>query len=616
MAENNFKQQLELAQSLANQSDFNGAIATFESVLAEQSDQIDAIMGLGNCCLQIGDIEKAFKQYEKGRELRPSAVDFAYQYAHCLFLGGYQKESLTELQRATGLCGDDPFFCTEIARLLVKLGEAQGALGLLDRLKQLTVDDQLIMSQALGLQNRWAESVQLLHRLRTELPSEAFLAGELSLAAAHNRDYRLAIANFEEYLKLSTPKANDYLRFADLLVLGGELQRARHALEQCKDESQDNKFVADWHFLSSRLSRAQHDSNSAQESCEASLKLSPANGQAWSALVEFCDDFRLEEHKNQLSDLIEKQAFSSSYQLELAEKAFARCCARLGEIESATSALKEANQRAAADLDRRKARYSKQTYKREVNSIIEQFPRALFDLPGAKPTAVEGTPIFIVGVPRSGSSLIEQLLVQDKSIQRGGEQEAVNLVINEYWRQNSMANIPLPKDLTQEQWSHLAGACIGRYTCRVNSMYTNSLASNFQHVGFILKMFPQGRIIQLHRNPKDCAISLYQTAFSNRYSYACNIADALDFHECSERLMSHWNQLNTNQIINIDYESFFEKPEYYGKQVFEFCGLRWKDEYLKSISEPDSSSDDQKFTIASINKWRKYDSLLADELAV
>ena len=139
------KSQLDQAQSFVESGKFAQAVGVYLSILSDDGNDLDALMGLGNCYLQLGDVSKAFEQFSTGRQLAPDATDFAFQYANTLVMGGHHKEALVELQRATGLCGNDPVFCLEIARLLIKLGEAQGALGILDRLEELTPDGQVLI---------------------------------------------------------------------------------------------------------------------------------------------------------------------------------------------------------------------------------------------------------------------------------------------------------------------------------------------------------------------------------------------------------------------------------------------------------------------------------------
>ncbi len=613
---NSVEDKLLAAQNLVDSSRVEDAIEKYQEVLSLAPEQLDALMGLGNSYLQLGDIKSAFEQFEKGRDLRPAAVDFAYQYALCLVKGGYKKEGLVELQRATGLCGDNPFFCTEIARLLVQLGEARGALGLLERLQELTPDDQIIMAKALGLQNRWAESIQLLHRLRTELPQAAILASELSMAAAQARDYRLAVANFEEYLTLVSPSASDYLRFADLLLFAKQSARAEQALKQVKDANDvSDDIISQWHFLSAKVFRLKGDYDKAIEHCEASLKIMPANAYAWASLIELCDASKLADHVSQIETLDGNEAFAQLHQRAQANFAIAQAYDRVADFKNSTQALVKANDLVAERLSLKDQTYKPSDYEQKAAQIIQKFPHPLFEKPGARTKAVEGNPIFIVGMPRSGTTLIEAILSQHKLVVTGGEQEAVPILIDEYWRQQQQGALPRLDELTQDHWNNMAGACIGRYTCAVNGIYTDKLPHNFENIGFIIKMFPQARIIQVHRDPRDIAISVYKKPFSDSHAYACNIEHALHQCEQAEKIMSHWSLINSNQIMDVNYSELVKNPKYYAAQIFGFCGLEWDDDYLEidqASYESFTFSELQvrkKIHQQSIGAWKNYASL-------
>lgn len=604
----------ELAQESIENNDIPAAINTFKDILAVDSESLNALMGLGNCYMQAGDVKQAFEQYSQGRQLSPTAVDFAFQYANCLAIGGYRKEALKELQRATGLCGDDQFFVLEIARLLVGLGEAQGALGMLDRLKQLTPDAQVLMASALSAQNNHSEAITLLHRLRQEMPNEAFLASELSLVAAKNRDYRLAVANFEEYLKLVNPTSKDYLRFTDLLVYAKNLGRAEQALEQAKG---DETEAAPWFFLQARIQRLNGDYESAIESCRASLKLDPGNAYGWAMLIELTDGEELVEHTEQLQTLVSADSFPQDHQRVQALLAVANSQDKQDRLSDAIQFFHSANKVISDGLSARRLSYQKHDYENFVEKNISLFNREFLNIPGAKQNATSGQPIFILGLPRSGTTLVERILAQHKSVSCGGEQGAVSILVDEYKLHQKNGQFPDVKSLEQEHWNNLAGACLGRYTCNVNGIYTDKMPHNFQHLGFILKMFPHAKIIQMHRDKRDIALSMYQRAFADRHAHACNIKDALHFCEYSEKLMSHWSSLNSNQLLDVAYESLVTRPDFYGKQIFEFCGLSWKDEYLDfdnslapgfifselQVREPINQS--------AIGKWERYEELFA-----
>ena len=603
----------EQAQNFINDQKFPEAIEAFTEILVSDPEALDAIMGLGNCYMQMADVKLAFEQFSKGRELSPTAVDFAYQYANCLSLGGYQKEALKELQRATGLCGNDQFFALEIARLLVGLGEAQGALSMLDRLTQLNADAQVVMARALGLQNKHSESIALLHRLRQELPKEAALAGELSMAAAKTRDYRLAVSNFEDYLKLITPSAKDYLRFTDLLLYAQDLPRAEQALEQAKGDGSD---TAVWFFLQARIQRLKGAYKAAFDSCQTALKLDPGNAYAWAMLIELADD-DLSELAEHLEKLISSDSFVQSHQRAQALLALANCRDRQERVPEAIDSLQSANKVVAESLSSRGQSYQPLEYEEFVQRNIALFNREFFDLPGAKHKATSGRPIFVLGLPRSGTTLVERILTQNKSVTAGGEQEAMSILVNEYWHHHRNGDMPAVSELQQEHWNNLAGGCLGRYACNVNGIYTDKMPHNFQHLGFILKMFPHAKVIQMHRQTRDVALSIYQRAFADGHPYACDIQSTLHFCEHSEKLMSHWSSLNSEQILDVSYESLVTRPDFYGKQIMEFCELPWKDEYLdfdQSIAASFTFSElqvRQPINQSAIGKWERYKELFS-----
>jgi len=136
----------------------------------------------------------------------------------------------------------DPVFCSRIADFLLRLGEPAAAIQLLSRLEVLLPADQIILARAQAAKSNWREAVNILRRLNDVLPNDPKLANDLAVAAGKLRDYDTSISSFECYLKMVTPSANDYLRFADLLLMAQRADRCKAALDLAIELGEDSTW--------------------------------------------------------------------------------------------------------------------------------------------------------------------------------------------------------------------------------------------------------------------------------------------------------------------------------------------------------------------------------------
>ena len=262
--------------------------------------------------------------------------------------------------------------------------------------------------------------------------------------------------------------------------------------------------------------------------------------------------------------------------------------------------------------------YQPQQAEKNTDRIIKRFSSKVFELPSAQADGTETklAPIFIVGMPRSGTTLVEKLLAQHDQVSAGGEVEAMQFVAAEYNRQIGFGRLPNPDEMTVTQWQGLRQAYLDKSPENRKAIFTDKLPHNFQHVGLILKLFPEAKIIQLHRTAQDILLSVFSYPFAEGHAYACELESIRHQNEQAERLMSHWNSIHSPHILDLQYENLVRQPEYYAQQVFEFCGLSWKPEYLDFYQEIAASFTFSELQVRQaistdrIGRWKNYQPFL------
>lgn len=586
--------------------------------LQANTQDTDALYGLGTLAMQAGCFVDAVPLLARAIALEPGAAEIAYNYAICLAQIGERETAVHMAKQAGHAGGPDEGFSQAVCQLLLALDVPQAVLWQLDRFPHQALDSHLIQAQALGLLGAWDRAVALLRQLLQMQPTHIAVARELALAAARLRDYDLAIASYEHYLRLVTPSADEYVKFADLLLLAREVDRCAATLQKAGEAGADS---ADFHLLRARLARLRGDYSLAEKTSEATLERQPDNAQAWSLRLEIAPAAALPELIQRLLRQVKVEALQP-YEQQLIDYVQADAYARLGDVAPAFRCYASANARQQASLQKQGAAYAKAAAAAAGARQLHQF-RQLAQ--SAAASADRATPLFILGMPRSGTTLVERMLAQLPMVSAGGENEALGFIVTQYERDMQAGKLPIPEKMASAQWQALAQRYFERTrqyqadTAGQNPRHfiTDKMPQNFQHVGMILSLFPEARVLQMRRDPRDVCWSIFTRMFHDGHNYACDL-DALAHTYCiASRLMDHWAALAPQRVLDVSYEALVADPLAQGQRITNFCGLPWSEgclDFHKKISASFTFSELQvreAISPARIGRWQPFEAHLA-----
>ncbi|MCP5380968.1 MAG: sulfotransferase [Kordiimonadaceae bacterium] len=265
-------------------------------------------------------------------------------------------------------------------------------------------------------------------------------------------------------------------------------------------------------------------------------------------------------------------------------------------------------------LNRSTYDYSKEEVKKTAEKIKTVFSKNYFEQ-NEKPKTSDVIPIFVVGMPRSGTSLVEQILASHSKIDAGGEL----LFLNELIHQNFNK---FPDDLEKKSYDELEK--IGHdYINKVKSFYPDTkyivdkMPGNFQYAGLITKIFAKAFIVNTVRNPLDCCLSNFTQLFRHTIPYTSDLAELGHYFNIYADLMAHWQTVLPKGILyNISYEDIISNLEKEARKLIGFIGLNWESECLtfyknKNIVRTASAAQVRKPVYgSSIEKWRVYEKHL------
>ncbi len=206
----------------------------------------------------------------------------------------------------------------------------------------------------------------------------------------------------------------------------------------------------------------------------------------------------------------------------------------------------------------KKGSFNREAFRIKIDRMIDFFSPSFFNGQGKTDSkSTENRPIFIIGMPRSGTSLTEQILASHKSVTGGGEQR--------YWNDLTFTictkigdNTSYPNCITNLKANNLA-ALQGAFTQHLNTIdseiahITDKMPGNFLHLGLISLFLPKAKIVHCSRDPMDNCLSAFFQNFSTVHAYTFDLEDLGFYYNQYQRLMDHWQQVLPNTIINLSY---------------------------------------------------------------
>lgn len=218
-------------------------------------------------------------------------------------------------------------------------------------------------------------------------------------------------------------------------------------------------------------------------------------------------------------------------------------------------------------------------------------------------------PLFIVGMPRSGTSLTEQILASHRDIFGAGELHFWDLkaVGNSSLMQACLADTDLLRRIVNEYEEEL-----GLHSA-TSLRVIDKMPGNFLNLGMIHTAFPDARIIHVRRNPIDTCLSIYFQDFSEQHPYANDLEDLACYYREYRRLMDHWRTvLPADIFIEVSYESIVEDQEYWSRELVKFIGLDWDEGCLnfhqteRTVGTFSNWQVRQRIYSTSKERWQNY----------
>jgi len=353
----------------------------------------------------------------------------------------------------------------------------------------------------------------------------------------------------------------------------------------------------------------------AERHCDQVIALNPDFHRAYYIRADLRKQTAAQNHIAEMEALIAR-GIRDAYGEVLVRFALGKECEDVGEDGRAFSHIK-----AGGELHRRHLRYNVQNDTALMGRLIEMQTRSALDtLPRGY---LQDAPIFIVGLPRTGTSLVERIVAAHKAVAAAGELGAFTTEL--------MRATKTDMRLDPGAWiTRLPSAdieALGKGYSRVaretgvppDRRFTDKYPPNFLYCGAVHAALPNARIIAVRRGAMDTCYALYKAHFaSGAYPYSYRLDELADYYLAFRRLMDHWKTiLPATALLEVAYEDVVGDLERQSRRILSFLGLPWQDSVLNfhASTAPATTASAvqvrQPIYASSIGKWRRHADLLA-----
>ncbi len=613
------------------------AIRQLREILREHPDEVNSLRLLGAIRLAQGDTEAAIEHLSRAVALAPGFIQAVLDLARAFRKGGRLDETIDCLQACCALAADNSEAWESLGDALVERGDVLAGRDAFRRAAAVDPHRRAIATALDALRHGRRKAAEQAFRgiLRQRPDHVAALVGLANLALDANAvddaerllrhalktapnmdtvwrglarvhseraDYNGAEAAAERALALAPDNPDCWTMLGTVQAWGLRPERARTSFERALELKPDQPRVA---LSLGHVLKTIGDRTACERAYRRAAELDPGLGEAWWSLADLktylFDDAEIERLKSGIEmhhpDPAQRAAFHFALGKALEDR---------GDHDDAFSQYAAGNSIKHANDPFDTAALTDRCRRIAAVCTTEFLSARTPDGPAA------ATPIFIVGLPRSGSTLLEQILASHSAVQ--GTMELPQ--IQNYTRELD-ARGGYPEVLNAMQPAELVA--LGRRYLRETDPYRggakrfiDKMPNNFFHLGLIHLMLPGAVFIDARRNPLDCCCSLFKQNFARGQTFSYHLEVLGAYYRDYLALMRHWETVLPGRVLRVQYESLVDDTEGQVRRLLGHCGLPFEEACLRfyetrrPVRTASAEQVRQPINRSGIDSWRRF----------
>ncbi len=628
----------DLGQVLLRLGRKDAAIASCQRALALRPHFAAALGNLANAERARGGLAAAIAGYRRVIALEPGLAEAHRNLGSALLETGETQAAIVSLRTAIELRPEFAAAVTQLARALTAAGRGAEAIPYFERLlardPRIEILDEYAALQA-GL-GRYEAAAGCYRKLLDRMPGTARLHANMGHVLHCLGEFQAAIEHCRLAIELDPPLPEAHLHLGNSLLALNLLHEADNAYRAGLQIDPEHAAL---HTALAMAERALGQLADAEASTRRSLALRPQAADTLALLGSLAIDHgRFDEAEDLLRKALAlnpelPEALTSLAVLrkmgpgdmpwrDAAERVLSRGVAvahainlhhALGkyydDVDNIDAAFR--HHRLGNELARRtRVRYDRVEMTQRVTRTLAAFDRNALAAPAHSGLASE-RPVFVVGMPRSGTSLTEQILASHPQIHGAGE-----LL---YWIFAADAERAASSERRAATIAELGRTYLEGLEAQAPdaARVVDKLPVNFKNLGLIHAALPGARFIHLERNPLDTCLSIYFQGFSAAHSYATDFGDLAHYYHEYRRLMAHWRAvLPLQTLLEVRYEDLVDDPEGWSRRMLTHVGLPWDPRCLEfhRTDRPVLTASNwqvrQPMNRSSVGRWRRYERFM------
>lgn len=512
------------------------------------------------------------------------------------------KDALQPLERAALTLPNDAEVHSNLGAALRRAGRLDDALASFRRaiaLKPNIAEVHNNLGNALKDLGRLKEAVRAFRRALELNPDFAKAHSNLGNALQDQGELEAAAACYSRALALQPEYAEAHTNLGILLRLRS---RAAEAETSCRRALTINPDLTSAIVLLAELHSDRGDFTAAEELFNRAITLEPESAEAWAGIAGL-----RRMTSGDTGWLAQVQRIAGHCAIPPQEIALRYAIGKyfddMGNFEEAFHSYRRANELAKT----LRPEHDRQRLTQAVDRIINSFDKEWLNR-----TRVDSSeflcPVLIVGMPRSGTTLAEQILASHPEVFGAGELP--------FWA-TAMSKSAAQKDgdIGQSALRDLGDQYLALLHESSNGALrvVDKMPANFLYLGLIHAALPKAKIVHMRRDPVDTCLSIYFQNFGAFHSYANDLGDLAHYYSQYSRLMDHWRlTLPAEAILDLSYENLVAGPEVWSRKMVDFIGLTWDASCLdfhrtrRTVSTFSKWQARQKISRSSVERWRNY----------
>lgn len=594
---------INIANAYRNEGKFQKSEEHCLEALKLVPDHPDALNNLGNALRDQGKFEEAEQKYKQATDIRPDFVDAHHNRALTLIDLLRFDEATTAARYVTTFSPDhaDAYSTLSVAlRETGKIKDAEIAARKSLELNPDSIEARIDLADILFLAEQFAEAELLLEQAMEMEPDSARLY--IKMANVHERTNRVedALEAINKGIKISPEMPQLYMRQANIYMIDNQIEKSLEAINKAMEL---NPKAVQIYSTKSEILQSYGDMEEAKQMTLKGLELNdqfPALYFTYSKLVKFTED---NPYFIKLIDMVKNEVKFGYGQQTSLNFALFKAYEDIGEHDKAFEHLQKAN-----DLRRLTIVHNPEAQERVFNTIKETYNPSLTGSLEGKGYQSD-KPVFIVGMPRSGTTLTEQIISSHPDVYGAGELtnlmqiDQTNTTIS---AENCKKFGKQYVDSVEEIHPDIAKA----------KRVTDKMPGNFMKLGQILMTLPNAKIIHCKRNPIDTSLSCYKQLFARGQHWSYNLDELAEHYALYNDLMAFWRKQFPDRFLEINYEDTVNDIDTQARKLIDHVELDWNEACLtphkskRAILTASKGQVRKPIYKTSVEAWKRYEKQL------